>query len=187
MENLNTIFQSFEIGIRSIKAVKPRNYLNSIGLDYNEIRIGFNSGQFHHRKPQEIREIYIQLGLLSKSKVRLNKSISESFTVFGNYGIIFPLVNKNKQIVNLFALRFDLSKPSSSFLNNLGIYPSFPSILTKKLYITNSIVDCASLIQSKTLENRDSVMSLHDGQILPQHIEAINMLPHLEEIILINN
>ncbi|MEY4963828.1 MAG: hypothetical protein RLZZ323_1147 [Bacteroidota bacterium] len=187
MENLDTIFQSFEIGIRSTKATKPREYLNSIGLDFNDIRIGFNSGQFYHRKDVKSKEIYLQLGLLSKSKSKVNSEYTCSYTAFGKYGIIFPLLNKNRQIVNLFAIRFDLNKPTTSYLNKQGIYPCFPSPLSKKLYIVKTITDCASLLQSRTLENRDAVIALHEGQILPQHIEAINSLYNLEEIILINN
>lgn len=41
METLETLFLSFETGIRMAKAEKPREYLKSIGLDYNELRIGF--------------------------------------------------------------------------------------------------------------------------------------------------
>ena len=56
MENLETLFLSFETGIRSAKATKPKEYLKSIGLDYNELRIGFNSGQFHHRESQRYKD-----------------------------------------------------------------------------------------------------------------------------------
>ena len=56
METLESLFQSFETGIRMAKAEKPREYLKSIGLDYNELRIGFNSGQFHHNREQEFKD-----------------------------------------------------------------------------------------------------------------------------------
>lgn len=36
---LETLFQSFETGIRSSKATKPKEYLKKIGLDYTELRI----------------------------------------------------------------------------------------------------------------------------------------------------
>ncbi|WP_406845475.1 hypothetical protein [Flavobacterium soyae] len=49
---LETLFQSFETGIRSSKAIKPKEYLKNRGLDFAELRIGFNSGQFHHGESQ---------------------------------------------------------------------------------------------------------------------------------------
>jgi hypothetical protein len=42
-------------------------------------------------------------------------------------------------------------------------------------------------MQSKVLENRDAVMAMHNGELLPQHIEAVKSLCELEEIIIIKN
>lgn len=56
METLDTLFKSFEMGLRMPKAVKPKEYLKSLGLDFTDLRIGFNSGQFHHNKPQEVKD-----------------------------------------------------------------------------------------------------------------------------------
>lgn len=185
MENLETLFQSFETGIRSAKAEKPREYLKNIGLDYTELRIGFNSGQFHHNKDQEFKDKFEALGVLKKSVASVRKENMTPYTVFGRYGLIFPLVDKENKIVNYFALRFDLDAPKEEYLNNEGIYPAYPSPLTKKLYIVPTVMDCASLIQSKTLENRDAVIALQNGELLSQHSEAIKSLYELEEIIII--
>jgi hypothetical protein len=40
-------------------------------------------------------------------------------------------------------------------------------------------------MQSKTLENREAVIALHNGELLQQHLEAIKSLHELEEIIII--
>ena len=66
METLNTLFESFETGIRSGRTVKPKEYLKSIGLSYNDLRIGFNSGQFHHGVTQEVKEQFEALGVIKK-------------------------------------------------------------------------------------------------------------------------
>ncbi|WP_281323492.1 hypothetical protein [Flavobacterium aestivum] len=186
MNDLSEVYRSFETGIRSAKAIKPKEYLKSIGLDYSELRIGFNSGQFHHGRKKEIKDHYEKLGLLTKSEAGVNNEGLTAYTVFGRYGLIFPLVNKENEIVNYFALRFDLETPKEEFLNSEGIYPIYPNLLTKRLYLAPTVIDCASLMQSKVLENRDAVIALHNGKLMPQHEEAIKSLSELEEIILIN-
>lgn len=187
METLETLFLSFETGIRMAKAEKPREYLKNIGLDYNELRIGFNSGQFHHNKEQEFKDRFEALGVLKKSNVSVREKGMTAYTVFGRYGLVFPLLDKNNQIVNFFAIRFDLDSPKEEYLNQKGIYPACPPPLTKRLFIVPTVMDCASLLQSKVLENRESVMALHNGELLPQHLEIIKSLHELEEIIILKN
>ncbi len=185
METLETLFQSFETGIRNGKAVKPQEYLKSIGLSYTELRIGFNSGQFHHRESQEYKDRFEALGMLKKSDANVSKEGMVAYTVFGRYGIVFPLMNKENEIVNFFAVRFEMATPKEDYLNNEGIYPAYPPPLTKRLFITPTLMDCASLLQSKALDQREAVIALHNGQFLEQHQEAIESLTALEEIIII--
>lgn len=185
MENLENLFQSFETGIRSAKAVKPKEYLKNIGLDYAELRIGFNSGQFHHRETQEFKDRFEALGMLKKSDAGVRKEELTAYTVFGRYGLIFPLMDKENAIVNYFALRFDLDTPKEEYLNENGIYPAYPNALTRRLYIVPTVIDCASLMQSKTLENKDAVIAMHNGELLPQHLDIIKSLYDLEEVIVI--
>ncbi|GAA4776751.1 MULTISPECIES: hypothetical protein [Flavobacterium] len=187
METLESLFLSFETGIRSSKAIKPKEYLKEIGLDYNELRIGFNSGQFHHRESQTTKDEFEALGVLKKSDAGVNKEGLTAYTVFGRYGLVFPLLNEQNRIVNFFALRFDMETQREEYLNETGIYPSHPNRNTKRLYLTTTVMECASLLQSKTLENRDAVMAMHNGKLLTQHLEAIKSLHELEEIIIIKN
>lgn len=185
LKGLQEVFQSFETGIRSSKAVDVKIYLKKIGLNYDELRIGFNSGQFHHRQPQGMKNHYERLGLLTKSDANVRDENMTAYTVFGRYGIIFPLLNKQNLIVNFFAIRFKMAIPQEDYLNNRGVYPCYPHPSTKKLFIVPTILDGASLLQSKALENKEAVLALHNGKMLPQHREAIESLKHLEEIILI--
>lgn len=185
METLDTLFKSFEMGLRMPKAVKPKEYLNSLGLDYTDLRIGFNSGQFHHNVSQELKDNYESLQVIKKSKAGVNKEDLKAYTVFGRYSVVFPLVNQENEIINYYAIRFELATPQEEYLNSEGIYPAYPSPLTKKLYIVPTVLDCASFIQSKALDQRETVMALHDGKLLSQHKEAIESLNELEEIIII--
>lgn len=185
MKDLNQLFLSFETGIRSGKADKPKQYLKSIGLDYNNLRIGFNSGQFHHRETQEVKDHYEGLGVLVKSDVGVREKDMTAYTVFGRYGLIFPLTDRKGVIVNYYALRFDMATPQEDYLNGEGLYPSYPHTSTKRLFITPTLMDAASLLQSKALDQREAVLALHNGELLAQHLEAIESLKELEEIIII--
>ncbi|MET3032435.1 MULTISPECIES: hypothetical protein [Flavobacterium] len=184
METLETLFRSFETGIRSAKALKPKQYLKSIGLEYSDLRIGFNSGQFHHRKTLESKDAFEKLGVITKSDAGVRDDSFTAYTVFGRYGLIFPLLDRNSRIVNFFALRFDLDEKKQDYLNIEGIYPAYPHPLTKKLYLAPTVIDCASLIQSKVLDQREAVIALHDGELLEQHLEVIKSLYELEVIII---
>lgn len=185
MKNLDELYTSFETGIRSAKAIEPKLYLKDIGLDYTELRIGFNSGQFHHREEQEVKDHYESLGLLTKSDVGVREEGLIAYTVFGRYGIIFPLMDKQNKVVNFFAIRFKMASPQEDYLNDKGLYPSYPHPNTKRLFIVPTVLDGASLLQSKALENKEAVLALQDGKLLPQHLEAIQELKNLEEIIMV--
>lgn len=185
MKDLDQLFKSFETGIRSAKATKPQQYLKSIGLDYTDLRIGFNSGQFHHREPQEVKDHYQSLGLLTPSSASVRSDEMTAYTVFGRYGLVFPLMDQAGEVVNYFAMRFDMTSPIEEYLNNEGLYPSCPSQNTKRLFIVPTIMDAASLLQSKALDHREAVLALHDGRLLPQHQKAVEALTELEEIIII--
>lgn len=185
MNELNRLFQSFETGIRSPKSENPRHYLKTLGLDYNSLRIGFNSGQFHHSEPQAVKDQYEALGVLTKSTAPVRKKDMTAYKVFGSYGVVFPLLDKNRSIVNLFAIRFKLASPVEEYLNTGGLYPSYPHSGTKRLFLTPTLLDAASLLQSKALDHREAVLALHNGELLPQHHEAIASLTELQEIIII--
>lgn len=185
MKTLENLFQSFETGIRFAKAVKPKEFLDRIGLDYNTQRIGFNSGQFHHGESAETKKHYESLGVLTKSNASVRNESMEAYTVFGRYGIVFPLFDSTGRIVNLFAYRFDRATPVEQYLNGQGIYPSYPAPTTQRLFIVHSVIEAASLIQSRIMENRDAVMALHEGKLLEHHYQAIKSITDLKEIIIL--
>jgi len=186
-KHLKRLFESFCTGIRSVKAVKPKHYLEEKGLDYRKLNIGFCSGQFHHRKSEEWRKPYIDLGILTPSKAPVNYPSRKAYTCFGFYSVVFPLMNQQNQIVNLFAIRIKLAQQKEEYLNTEGVYPCYPSLLTRRLYITSTIIEAASIVQSGTLDSRESVIALNNGNWLPQHKELISGLEQLEEIIRVKN
>lgn len=186
-QHLQRLWESFNTGIRSVKAVKPKQYLEDKGLDYQQLNIGFCSGQFHHRKDDAWRQPYIELGILTPSDAPVNHVDRKAYTCFGTYSVVFPLKDVAGKIVNLFAIRIKMASAPEEYLNNLGIYPCYPPPLTRRLYITSTLMDAASIIQANVLDSREAVIALHDGKWLPQHSSIIQDLEMLEEVILIKN
>lgn len=185
-ETLKSLYQSFIMGINNGKATAPRDFLDSIGLDFQKLHLGFNSGQFHHRKEESFKKPFIELGILTKSDAPVREKGMIGYSVFGDYGIIFPLKDKNGNITNFYAHRFKIQVPKGEYLNNEGIYPSFPSQRTTRLFLTENIIDSATLIQSDLLENRDSVLALKDGQLTEDIRQAIRELTELEQILVLS-
>jgi len=184
-ELLKNLFMSFLTGMRAKKSTQPREWLERRELDYNDLQIGFNSGQFHHRKDEQFRRGYVDIGVLTESDAPVKEVGMKAYTCFGHYGIIFPLKDEQGEIVNLFAIRIKVKNENSAYLNQDGLYPNYPNQFTKRLFITQTIMDAASLLESKVLQRGDEVMALYEGELRPQHIEAIQKLNQLNQIIFI--
>lgn len=182
---LKSVFSSFSNGIRSVKAEQPRKYLESLKLNYEVINCGYNSGQLHHRKSKEYLSDLKAVGLLVKSTITPKPNLQAN-RMFGNFGIVFPLFDIGGNIINLYCDRFAAKKPIKEFLNDQGIYPGYPSNISKKVFITGDILTAATIIQSGILDNRESVMSLIDGKILQQHYEALTACHNLQELVIID-
>lgn len=184
-EALKNLHQSFVTGINNFKATAPREFLDNLGLDFQKLHLGFNSGQFHHRKDDVFKAPYIEIGVLTKSDAPVREPGMIGYSTFGDYGVIFPMKNEDGDIVSMYALRIKLQVPKGEYLNEDGIYPSFPSQRTTRLFLTENVIDGASLIQSDILENRDSVIALKDGALTDDIKKAIEQLAELTQIIVI--
>jgi hypothetical protein len=187
-ELLTKLFSSFQTGIRSSKAVKPKEYLKTIDLDYESLHLGFNSGQFHHRKDEEFKKNYEQLGILTLNPtIGVNQEDRTPYTCFGTYGIIYPLKDASGDIANLYADRFKLETPKREFLNKEGIYPNHPNTNIKKLYILEDVISTATLIQAQVLKNEEAVISLFDGEITEEMERLLDEFKQLQQIVLISS
>jgi hypothetical protein len=182
IEALTNLFRTFVSGIRSSKAIKPKKWLKEKGLNYENLQIGFNSGQFHHRKSEEFKCTFIEIGVLTPSDAAVRAPELKAHTCFSPYSLVFPLKDERAQIVNLYAVRCKNHK--MEYLNDEGLYPCYPHPLTNRLYITNDVLDAASILESKILNNRDAVLALNNGELKEQHLSAISKLSQLKEIII---
>lgn len=159
----------------------------ALGANKEGLEIGFNSGQFHHgtRKDENLINQCLEYGLLI-DKGLTGRTGEKAYGVFANKCLIFPLKNKQNEIVSIYG-RSILDKENSKHFylkNRTGIYPGYPSKETTKLILTEAIIDCASLLQIKEIRDNYSLMSCFGTNGLNDEIlQAIKELKNLEEII----
>lgn len=180
LELLELVYTYATNGLRFGKSQKAREWLRNQKLSVENTMACFNSGQLHHRKEKEFKESLERIGFMKASNVGSNCD-SIPYTVFGNFSIMFPLRNEKNEIVNFFSV--GLKNDKNAFLNMKGLYPGYPSEQTRRLFVVDTVLDAATILEAKVLDNREAVISLYDGVFLEQHVEIIKSLKHLTEVI----
>ncbi len=100
--------------------------------------------------------------------------------------IVFPLKDAAGNIVSLYgrSVTGDPERRHFYLTDRQGLYPNYPSPETKKLILTESIIDAASLLQNPTITESHTVLALFGTMgLTTEHRKAINQLTQLEEII----
>ena len=179
---LTKYFTHYKTGLpRSKKAV---DYLQSRCIDYKITEAAFNSGNLHQEsKHHYLVESMVKVGLLKARP-------ANGFNVWAKDCIIFPLKNIDNKIMSLYGRSITNNDDNRHFYlqNRSGLYPGYPSLQTKKLILTESIIDAASLLQQKGITEQYTVLSLYGTNgLTDEHQQSIIALPQLEEIILMLN
>ncbi|MEX2380159.1 MAG: CHC2 zinc finger domain-containing protein, partial [Vicingaceae bacterium] len=100
--------------------------------------------------------------------------------------VTFPLKNEKGDIVSLYG-RSVRSTGGNHFYskNRTGLYPCYPSRATKKLILTESVIDTATLLNIKEITDNYTFLSLYGTNgLTTEHIQALQRIEKLEEIIL---
>lgn len=158
--------------------VNANNWLAERQLNAKIVQAGYNSHQFHRRNPHLIDEL-MEIGFLIK--VGRSKYDTVGFTSFGSRQVIFPLRDEKGSVVNFCSV--NMKREHYDFLNENGIYPTYPDEYTKRLFITTTILDAATMLQTKLAKKNESVICIPDGKVLKHHEEAIKQLNYLESIV----
>ena len=184
---LQKIFSSFKNA--ATRSQPAKDYLQQRNLDLKKLEIGYNGGQFHHgqRKEDSLIQNCLQYGLLINNN-RKGTTGETVYTAFGKYGICFPLKNQENQIVSLyFRSTLDNENAKHFYLKNRqGLYPNYPNINTKKLILTEAIIDCASLLpilENSPFEGWGALACYGTNGLNDEILNAIKPLKQLEEII----
>jgi DNA primase len=182
---IEKIFASFKNA--SSRSQPAKDYLQQRNLDLKKIEVGYNGGQFHHgqRKEDSLIQNCLAYGLLIDNNRKGNTG-EIVYTVFGKYGIVFPLKNQENEIVSLY-FRSTLNKENAKHFylkNRQGLYPNYPKLNTKKLILLEAIIDTASVLQIDEIINNYSVLACYGTNGLNEEIlKSIKNLQELEEVV----
>jgi len=183
---LTNMFQYFRNAISNSKPAKE--YLEKRNLDNSILEIGYNSGQFHHgeRKTEELLKQALEVGLLQDKGLISSRTGEKGYSPFAKWCICFALKNQKNEVTGLyFRSILNDDKAKHYYLKDRkGIYPGYPKSDTKKLILTEAIIDCASLLQIKEIRDNYSLISCFGTNGLNDEIlSSIKSLENLEEII----
>jgi len=191
VELLGQVFESFRNGLHRYGSKKPHAYLEGRNLDYKKLEMGYNSGQYHHNgklRDAEIRA-WVRTGLLIPYVGTVPNGRGTTYTAFARDCIIFPLKDKEGQIVSLYGRSILEGKNGSGkhfyLKTRRGLYPGYPALDTTKLILAEAVIDAATLLQIPKISKEYSILALYGTNGLTQeHLAAIKALEQLEEVIL---
>jgi len=160
---------------------KAQEYLKSRGLNPGKMEAGYISLDFGKGWNRQLQESGLRLGILRKSR--------QGTTVpkFKNC-ILFFARNENGQIIDFYGRSIINNAVAKHYYLNghhQGIYPGYPQPGTKRLILTESFIDCETLLQQEQLAGHYGFISLFGTNGFTQEIQqAIKELPELDEVIL---
>ena len=168
---------------------KPsQEYITGRKLDFNKIEIGYNSGQFHHgtRKDETLIKQCLEAGLLIDNNI-VARTGQPGYNVFGKHCIVFALRNKQNQVTGLYFRSTVNDKDQRHYYlkDRQGLYPGYPKADTKRLILTEAIIDAATLLQLPEITASYELLSCYGTNGLTvEHMAAIKELKQLKEVIL---
>ena len=181
-EVLTESFKHFSRGMSS-KSEKAIKYLASRNLDYKKLSIGYDAGTLHKLKETTDgqKQLYLQTGLLKPDKYGRENSYYTRF----NGCIVFPLLDKNGNITSLYGRHTEKHEHHYLEGDHKGLYPCHPKAGTKKLLLTEAIIDAATLLQLPEITKDFEILALYGTNgFTEDHTKAVGQLKELEEIIL---
>ena len=186
---LTKIFTYFKNGVHNSNPAKE--YLQKRRLDFNKTEVGYNSGQFHHgkRNDKHLVQSCIKYGLLLDLGAK-SRTGNPAYKPFGKSCICFARRNKQNQITGLYFRSTLENKNQRHFYlkDRKGLYPNYPPSETKKLILTESIIDAATLLEQNEIKSKYEVLALYwTNGLTEEHQKAIRDLFELEEIIFFLN
>ena len=186
---LERMFTYFKNAVHNSKPA--REYIESRNLDYKQLEIGYNGGQFHHgqRKDETLINDCLKYGLLLDLGLK-SRTGETAYKPFGKWCLCFALRNPNHEITGLYFRSTLPNKDQRHFYlrDRSGLYPNYPKAETQKLILTESIIDAASLLQQEEIKSKYEILSLYGTNgLTEEHQTAIRKLKHLTEIIFFLN
>jgi DNA primase len=164
--------------VSSYKNSKVKAYAAKRGIECLEI--GYSSGRWHKKKgvsDQQIEQAKAIHYLLPAMQ-------GKGHRVWSKDCLIFALRNVQNEVVSFYG-RSVISEAHFYLKDRSGLYPNYPKLDTKKVILTESIIDAASLLNIATIVDNYSVLALYGTNgLTSEHRAALANLKNLEEIVL---
>lgn len=156
---------------------RARVYATERGLDWQTLKLGFTGDKVPEVWNKNFKESAAAIGLISKTQDGryLNR--------FKNC-LVFTMQNVQGHAVGIYGRSLDqghyyLPGPHQ------GLYPEYPNANTKKIILTEAIIDAATLHQHNTITHEHTVLACYGTNgFTNEHEQAIRELKQLEEVIL---
>jgi DNA primase len=186
---LERMFTYFKNAVHNSPPAKE--YLQSRCIDFKNTEVGYNAGQFHHgaRKDEALIKECLEYGILLDLGLTARTG-DTAYKPFGKWCIVFALRNKANEIVSLYFRSTLADKEQRHFYlrDRQGLYPHYPPTSTKKLILTESIIDCVTLLQQPEIASKYNLLALYGTNgFTDEHQNSIKELKELEEIIFFLN
>lgn len=186
---LERMFTYFKNAVSNSKPAQE--YLQSRCIEFRNTEVGYNAGQFHHgaRKDESLINDCLKYGILLDLGLK-SRTGDTAYKPFGKWCIVFAMRNKADEIVSLYFRSTLQDKEQRHFYlrDRQGLYPHYPPTSTKKLILTESIIDCVTLLQQPEIASKYNLLALYGTNgFTEEHQTAIRALQSLEEIIFFLN
>lgn len=158
------------------KSERPRKYATERGLDFEKLKLGFTNDKVPVSWNNHYKESAAAIGLISK--------VQDGYANRFKNCLVFALQNVQGNPVGVYGRGLDKGHfylPGA----HQGLYPSYPNAETKKLILTEAVIDAATLYQDNSITKDYTVLACYGTNgFTPEHEQAIKELKQLEEVII---
>lgn len=165
--------------VSSYKNSKVKAYAAKRGIE--RVEIGYNSGRWHKKKSVSDQ----QIKAAQEVSYLLPAMQGKGHRVWAKECLIFALRNAANEVVSFYGRSVN-GEGHFYLKDRSGLYPSYLKLETKKVILTESIIDAASLLNIATIVENYSVLALYGTNgLTSEHRAALANLKDLEEIVLL--
>ena len=174
---VDSLWRSLEESFKNVRC-KARAYAQSRGLGL--AGLGYNVGSWHRRKDRTEEELQAakELGFL------LATEFNAGLKVWGKNCLIFPLRDVRGRVVSFYGRAVSVAG-HYYMKNRSGLFPRYPATTSKRVILTESIIDAASLLEIASIKEQYSVLALYGTNGYTQeHKTALANIEQLEEVVI---
>ena len=169
------------------RSKRAQAYAETRHLDIDQLEVGFAGSQLADRWNATLKQSAEQYGLLHNPETGSGRRPGKKLVPKLQDCLVFPLKDRAGQVVSFYGRNIQAGATGRHYYtkDRQGLYPAYPPPDTKRLILTESVIDAASLIQQESIQKEYSILALYGTNGLGQeHIKALQELAQLEEIIL---